>query len=49
LKNKIIKDLLILSALFVLLAIIVFDEISLWFLGMGIVFIGIILLNVINR
>ena len=49
LKNKLIKDTLTLSVLFMLLAIIIFDEASLWFLGMGIVVIGVISLYIINR
>ena len=49
LKNNLIKYTLILSILFILLAIILFDEISLWFLGMGIVVIGVISLYIINR
>lgn len=49
LKNNLIKYTLILSILFILLAIILFDEISLWFLGMGIVVIGVISLYIINH
>ena len=49
LKNKLIKDTLILSVLFMILAIILFDDVSLWFLGMGIVVIGVIILYIINH
>jgi len=49
LKNNLIKYCLILSLLFVLLAVVLFDDISLWFLGMGIVVIGIISLYKINH
>ena len=49
LKNNIIKNTLVLSLLFILLAIILFDDASLWFLGMGIVVIGVISLYIINR
>ena len=49
LKNKLVKHTLILSSLFIILAIILFDDISLWFLGMGIVTIGIICLYMINH
>ena len=48
-KNNLIKYTLTLSLLFILLAIILFDQISLWFLGMGIVVIGIITLYIINH
>ena len=48
-KNKLVKHTLILSSLFIILAIILFDDISLWFLGMGIVTIGIICLYMINH
>lgn len=49
LKNNLIKYCLTLSLLFVLLAVALFDDISLWFLGMGIVVIGIISLYKINH
>ena len=49
LKNNLIKYTLILSLLFILLALILFDDVSLWFLGMGIVVIGVISLYIINR
>ena len=49
LKNKLIKYTLILSLLFIALAIILFDDISLWFLGMSIVVVGSIFLYLINR
>ena len=48
-KNNLIKYTLTLSLLFILLAIILFDQISLWFLGMGIVVIGVISLYIINH
>ena len=48
-KNKIIKYSLILSILFILLAIILFEESSFWFLGIGISIIGIIILYIINH
>lgn len=47
--NNIIKYCIVLSILFVLLAIILFDDISLWFLGMSIVVVGSIFLYLINR
>lgn len=49
LKKNLIKNLVILSLLFIILAIILFDSASLWFLGMGIVVIGILSLYVINH
>lgn len=49
LKNNLVKYTLILSLLFIILAIILFDDISLWFLGMGIVVIGVISLYIINH
>lgn len=49
LKKKLIKNTLILSLLFMILALILFDDISLWFLGMGIAFIGFISLYIINQ
>ena len=49
LKNKLIKDNLVLSLLFIILSIILFDDISLWFLGMAIVVIGVICLYIINH
>ena len=48
-KNKIINYLLILSTLFIILSVILFDNISFLFLGIGISFIGCILLYLINR
>lgn len=48
-RNNLIKYALILSLLFILLAIILFNQISLWFLGMGIVVIGVIILYIINH
>ena len=48
-KDKIIKYLLILSILCITLSIVLFDNISFWFLGMGIAFIGFIILYLINR
>lgn len=49
LKNKLIHYTLILSLLFILLAIILFDDISLWFIGMAIVALGIISWHLINH
>lgn len=49
LKNKLIKQSLVLIILFVLLAIILFDDTSLWFLGMSLVATGIISLYLINH
>ena len=48
-KNSLIKYSLILSILFILLAIILFEETSFWFLGIGISIIGIIILYIINH
>lgn len=48
-KNSLIKYTIILSILFILLAIILFNQISLWFLGMSIVVMGIIILYIINH
>ena len=48
LKNSLIKYTLILSLLFILLAIVLFDDVSLWFLGMGSVVIGVITVKLIN-
>ena len=48
-KNNLVKYTLTLSLLFILLAVILFDQISLWFLGMGIVVIGVISLYIINH
>ena len=49
LENKLIKYTLVLSLLFIALAIVLFDNVSLWFLGMAIVAIGIISLYLINH
>ena len=48
-RDKLIKYLLILSILFILLAIILFEETSFWFLGVGISIIGFIILYTINH
>lgn len=48
-KNNLIKYLLVLSALFIILAAILFSEISFWFLGIGISIIGCIILYKINH
>lgn len=48
-KNSLIKYCLTLSLLFIMLAIILFDSISFWFLGVGISIIGFILLYLINH
>lgn len=47
--NKLIKYSLILCILFILLAIILFNEISFWFLGVAISAIGFIILYKINH
>jgi len=49
LNNNIIKYALILSILFIMLAIFLFSEISFWFLGIGIIIIGFIILYIINH
>ena len=48
-KNKIIKYSLILSILFILLAIVLFEQSSFWFLGIGISIVGFIILYIINH
>lgn len=48
-KNDLLKHLSILSFLFMLLALILFKEISFWFLGISIVIIGFIILYKINH
>lgn len=48
-KNDIIKYCLFLSILFILLSLILFEEISFWFLGIGVSTIGFILLYIINK
>jgi len=48
-KNKILNYLLILILLFILLSIVLFDNASLWFLGIGISIIGFIILYIINH
>ena len=48
-KNKLIKYCLILSVLFILLAICLFDQASFWFLGIGISIVGSIVLYIINH
>lgn len=47
--NKLIKYSLILCILFLILAIILFDEVSFWFLGIAISIIGFIMLYKINQ
>lgn len=48
-KNDLIKYCLILSILCILLSIVLFDQISFWFLGVGITVIGFIALYIINH
>ena len=48
-KNNLIKYLIILSILFIGLSAVLFDEVSFWFLGIGISIIGSILLYKINH
>ena len=48
-KNELLRNFLILSGLFILLSIILFSQISFWFLGMGIAVIGFIMLYLINN
>ena len=48
-KDKIIKYCLTLSILCIVLSIVLFDNISFWFLGIGISVIGFIILYLINR
>ena len=48
-KKKIIRYLVILSILFIALALVIFDQLSFWFLGVGIVVIGSILLYLVNQ
>jgi len=48
-KDKLIKYALILSILFILLAIVLFDQVSFMFLGIGISIIGFIILYIINH
>lgn len=48
-KDKIIKYLLTLSILFIVLSIVLFDNISFLFLGIGISVIGLIILYLINK
>ena len=48
-KDKLIKYALILSILFILLAIILFEQASFWFLGIGISIVGFIILYIINH
>lgn len=48
-KDKLIKYYLILSVLLILLAIILFEEVSFVFLGIGISIIGFIILYIINH
>lgn len=48
-KNALLRNCLILSGLFILLSIILFNQISFWFLGMGISAIGFIILFLINK
>ncbi len=48
-KNELIRDCLILSMLFIILALILFSQISFWFLGMGIAVIGFIILYLTNQ
>lgn len=48
-KKNIIRYLFILSILFIALALIIFDQLSFWFLGIGIAVIGGILLYLVNQ
>ena len=48
-KDKLIKYLLTLSILCIALSIVLFDNISFWFLGMVIAVIGFIILYLINK
>lgn len=48
-KSELIRNCLILSGLFILLSIILFNQISFWFLGMGIAAIGLIIMFFINK
>lgn len=48
-KNKLIDYCLILSILFILLSIVLFEQTSFWFLGIGISIIGFITLYIINH
>ena len=48
-KNKLTTCLIILGILFIVLATILFSEISFWFLGIGISIIGFMLLYKINH
>lgn len=47
-KNELLKNFLVLSGLFILLSIVLFSQISFWFLGMGIAVVGFIALYLIN-
>ena len=48
-KNELIKYSLVLSVLFIILAILLFDQLSFMFLGIGISVVGFIILYVINH
>lgn len=48
-KQELIKFLIVLSILFILLSAILFNEVSFWFLGIGIAIIGFLLLYKINH
>lgn len=48
-KNDLIKYALTLSILCILLSIVLFDQVSFWFLGIGISVIGFISLYIINH
>lgn len=47
-KRDLIKNCLELSVLFIILAILLFNQMSFWFLGIGIVVIGLIVLYLLN-
>lgn len=47
--NLVIRLFISLSILFLLLALLLFDEVSFWFLGIGISIIGFIILYIINH
>ena len=48
-KKNLIKYLFILCILFISLSLIIFDQLSFWFLGIGIVVIGSLILYLVNQ
>ena len=48
-KNNLVKFSLILSGLFIILSIVIFDEVSFWFLGIAIAIVGFNILYKINE